>query len=378
MDILISPNSFKGTLSSVEASDIIAEGLLKIDQNIKFKKLPIADGGDGTLELFKFYFDHESVKEESVNSIGEKIEAEYIILDDGKTAFIEYANTCGLSRVELSKNNLNISNSYGFGLQIKSAIRKGVKNIILGLGGSATIDGGCGAMMALGVNFYDRNECILENINPIVSVDKIDISNSIIDNTKLNFTILTDVDNYIIGDQGCVKVYGKQKGLKNSEIPKFESYLKNLSQIFDSLFYKNVLKIKSGGAAGGVAGFLKIFLNAKLDYGSEFIFKKINYKKYVKSGSIIITGEGRLDDQTINMKAPYSLISFLDNKKFFSVAIGGSVEYKSLKLLLNTFDLIFSTSDDINPSIKKDEAIKNLMKTSMDISKLLYFKKKIN
>ena len=114
MDILISPNSFKGTLSSVEASDIIAEGLLKIDQNIKFKKLPIADGGDGTLELFKFYFDYESVKEESVNSIGEKIESEYLILDGGKTAFIEYANTCGLSRVELRKNNLNISNSYGF------------------------------------------------------------------------------------------------------------------------------------------------------------------------------------------------------------------------------------------------------------------------
>ena len=376
MEILISPNSFKGTFSSIDACNIIAEGILNYDSKIKVKKLPIADGGDGTLEVFKYYFDYELIKERSVNSLGKEIESEYIIIEKGKTAIIEFANTCGLAKVDFNKLDLNISNSFGFGLQIKSAIKRGVKNIILTLGGSATIDAGCGAMVALGVKFYDDKRNIIKDKNPIVYAHHIDFSKSITNHKKINFTILSDVDNKIFGKNGCVNVYGKQKGLKNSEIPIFKNHLKKISLKFENQFKKNISNIKSGGSAGGAAGFLKTFLNAKIYFGSEYIFDKINYIKNVNEGCIIITGEGRVDEQTLNMKAPFSLVNYLKNKNIFSVAIGGIVDYKHLNILLQSFDLIFSTSES-NDNIKSlSVARKNLLTTSFEIAGII--KHKIN
>ena len=376
MEIIISPNSFKGTFSSIDACNIIAEGLLNYDSKLNIKKLPIADGGDGTLEIFKYYFDYDSIKESSVNSIGEKIQSEYIIIENGKTAIIEFANTCGLAKVDFNKNDLNISNSLGFGLQVKSAIETGVENIILTLGGSATIDGGCGAMIALGVKFYDDKENIIKDKNPIVYANSIDFSSSIVNKKNINFTILSDVNNTIFGNNGCVNVYGKQKGLKNSQIPIFENYLKKISLKFKKKFNKNISNIKSGGAAGGAAGFLKLFLNAELHFGSEYIFNKINYCENINEGSILITGEGRIDEQTLNMKAPFSLVNYLKNKNIFSVAIGGIVDYKCLNILLKSFDLIFSTSES-NDNIKSlSVARKNLLTTSFEIAGII--KHKIN
>ena len=175
MEILVSPNSFKGTFSSVEASNIIAKALKDADSEFNIKKLPIADGGDGTMDVFKYYFDYKSVKRKYKNPLGNLIETEYIILDDNNTAIIEFANASGLNLINNSQNNLIKSSSYGTGQQIKSAIKKGVKNILLCLGGSATIDGGTGILRALGVKFYDSSSNEITKGNPLMIINKFQV-----------------------------------------------------------------------------------------------------------------------------------------------------------------------------------------------------------
>ncbi len=372
MNILISPNSFKGTFSSVKASELIRKSLTNyIDEN-NIKSLPIADGGDGTLELFKYFFKYMTIKIESLNASKKKINSEYIIIDNGKTAVIEFANTCGLAINKDNKSDLFFLSSDGVGVQIQSALRNKVENIILCLGGSATIDAGLGILRSLGVKFFNINGDIIENKNPLIDFFKIDFSETKI-NQNVNFILLTDVDNKILGEKGCVKVFGKQKGLQKNQIPKFENSIKRLARYFMNKFNYDPKIVLGGGAAGGAAAFLKFFLNANIENGAEYLFKKINYLRYVENNSIIITGEGKLDSQTLNFKGPYSLIKFLkkNKKKFFSIAIGGVVDYKSINELLKTFDLIFSSCNLKNSKKCIENSKENLSNISTKIAQII-------
>ena len=183
MNIIISPNSFKGTFSSVEATDIIEEGLVSVSSKFKITKLPIADGGDGSLDVFKFYNNYKTIYEIVQNPLGKLIKSEYILIDKGDTAIIEFASSSGLKLIDENERDVNVSNSYGTGQLILSAINNGVKKIILSLGGSATIDGGSGILNALGINFFDKKNNII-NGNHIIDLNSIDTSNFILKKKK--------------------------------------------------------------------------------------------------------------------------------------------------------------------------------------------------
>ena len=306
MNIIISPNSFKGTFSSVEATKIIEEGLVSVNSNFKIIKLPIADGGDGSLDVFKFYNDHDTIYEEVKNPLGKIIKSEYILIDDGNTAVIEFASASGLKLIEENEKDINKSSSYGTGQLILSAINKGVKKIILSLGGSATIDGGSGILNALGIKFLDNKRAYI-NDNHIIGLNSIDLSDFILKKKNIEFILLSDVKNLLLGKNGSVNIFGSQKGLKNDDKCFYESCLNNFSKITDKIYNVESNNIIGGGAAGGAGAFLKIFLNAKIYSGSDFIFNHINYLRYVKKNTIIITGEGFLDSQSLYGKAPISL-----------------------------------------------------------------------
>ena len=347
MKIIISPNSFKGTLSSIDACNLIERGIKKVNSRFNTYKLPIADGGDGSLDFFKYYFPYKSILLKSLNPVGETIQSEYILIEKEKTAVIEFANSSGYSLMINKEKDLSNMDSYGTGIQIKSAIDNGAKKIILCLGGSATIDGASGILKALGVKFLKDGKEV-EKRNPITDMEEVDISNFLKYIKNVEFVLLSDVNNKILGKDGAVMIYGKQKGLYQEYFTKFENYLEKFTQLASKIFDINLLTIEGGGSAGGAGAILSAFFNAKLYNGTEFLLEFVNYKKYMNDSSVIITGEGAIDLQSLNNKAPIALIQYINNlkiKKPITIAIAGKFDYSLNGKFNNIFDYIFSISD---------------------------------
>ena len=347
MKIIISPNSFKGTLSSIDACNLIERGIKKVNSRFNTYKLPIADGGDGSLDFFKYYFPHKSILLKSLNPVGETIQSEYILIEKEKTAVIEFANSSGYSLMINKERDLSNMDSYGTGIQIKSAIDNGAKKIILCLGGSATIDGASGILKALGVKFLKGGKEV-EKRNPITDMEEVDISNFLKYIKNVEFVLLSDVNNKILGKDGAVMIYGKQKGLYQEYFTKFENYLEKFTQLASKIFDINLLTIEGGGSAGGAGAILSAFFNAKLYNGTEFLLEFVNYKKYMNDSSVIITGEGAIDLQSLNNKGPVALIQYINNlkiKKPITIAIAGKFDYSLNGKFNNIFDYIFSISD---------------------------------
>ena len=347
MKIIISPNSFKGTLSSIDACNLIERGIKKVNSRFNTYKLPIADGGDGSLDFFKYYFPHKSILLKSLNPVGETIQSEYILIEKEKTAVIEFANSSGYSLMINKEKDLSNMDSYGTGIQIKSAIDNGAKKIILCLGGSATIDGASGILKALGVKFLKDGKEV-EKRNPITEMEEVDISNFLKYIKNVEFVLLSDVNNKILGKDGAVMIYGKQKGLYQEYFTKFENYLEKFTQLASKIFDINLLTIEGGGSAGGAGAILSAFFNAKLYNGTEFLLEFVNYKKYMNDSSVIITGEGAIDLQSLNNKGPIALIQYINNlkiKKPITIAIAGKFDYSLNGKFNNIFDYIFSISD---------------------------------
>ena len=347
MNIIISPNSFKGTLSSIDACNLIERGIKEVNSRFNTYKLPIADGGDGSLDFFKYYFPYKSILLKSLNPVGETIQSEYILIEKEKTAVIEFANSSGYSLMINKERDLSNMDSYGTGIQIKSAIDNGAKKIILCLGGSATIDGASGILKALGVKFLKGGKEV-EKRNPITEMEEVDISNFLKYITNVEFVLLSDVNNRILGKDGAVMTYGKQKGLYQEYFTKFENYLEKFTQLASKIFDINLLTIEGGGSAGGAGAILSAFFNAKLYNGTEFLLEFVNYKKYMNDSSVIITGEGAIDLQSLNNKGPVALIQYINNlkiKKPIIIAIAGKFDYSLNGKFNNIFDYIFSISD---------------------------------
>ena len=347
MKIIISPNSFKGTLSSIDACNLIERGIKKVNSRFNTYKLPIADGGDGSLDFFKYYFPYKSILLKSLNPVGETIQSEYILIEKEKTAVIEFANSSGYSLMINKEKDLSNMDSYGTGIQIKSAIDNGAKKIILCLGGSATIDGASGILKALGVKFLKDGKEV-EKRNPITEMEEVDISNFLKYITNVEFILLSDVNNRILGKDGAVMIYGKQKGLYQEYFTKFENYLEKFTQLASKIFDINLLTIEGGGSAGGAGAILSAFFNAKLYNGTEFLLEFVNYKKYMNDSSVLITGEGAIDLQSLNNKGPIALIQYINHlkiKKPITIAIAGKFDYSLNGKFNNIFDYIFSISD---------------------------------
>ncbi len=373
MKIIISPNSFKGTLSSIDACNLIERGIKEVNSRFNTYKLPIADGGDGSLDFFKYYFPYKSILLKSLNPVGETIQSEYILIEKEKTAVIEFANSSGYSLMINKERDLSNMDSYGTGIQIKSAIDNGAKKIILCLGGSATIDGASGILKALGVKFLKGGKEV-EKRNPITEMEEVDISNFLKYITNVEFVLLSDVNNRILGKDGAVMTYGKQKGLYQEYFTKFENYLDKFTQLASKIFDINLLTIEGGGSAGGAGAILSAFFNAKLYNGTEFLLEFVNYKKYLNDSSVIITGEGAIDLQSLNNKGPVALIQYINNlkiKKPIIIAIAGKFDYSLNGKFNNIFDYIFSISDMRKTEDVIKDSKKYLQEESIKVGKFI-------
>ena len=354
--IIIAPDSFKGSATSLEICDLIEEGILKVLNDVQIKKIPIADGGEGTVEAVILASGGVIKKVQVQNPMGDIVEAHYGITSDTK-AVIEMAEASGLTLIDESSLNPLIASTYGTGELILDAVRSGCREILIGIGGSATNDFGIGMAAALGYKFLDKSgnevEPLAKNMINIVSIDSSNVDKRLYE-TKI--IVACDVVNPLYGDNGATAIYGHQKGVSKEMFDVLDDGLKNMSVIAKNTFQKDVALIKGAGAAGGLGAGLIAFCNANLKSGIDAMLDIVSFDDEIEGASLIITGEGAIDGQSKEGKVPVGIAKRASLKNIPVIAIVGDIRDGAESV----YDMgIISIMPALKKAMPLEEAIKN-------------------
>ncbi|SMG21849.1 glycerate kinase [Marivirga sericea] len=308
MKILIAPDKFKHSLTAEEVCEIISETLLEHSPKLEIECLPMADGGEGSAEILALQQKAEPVEIEVHDPLMRKIKAHYFIT--GKTAYIEMAVASGLQLLKAEEQNVLQTTSFGTGELIKDAIKEGCLNIVLCIGGSATSDGGVGMANALGFRFLDENgDAFLPTAYSLDKITSIEPpENNIL--KGINFSVLTDVNNPLTGKNGATYQYAIQKGATERDLPILDDGMKHLKNLIKEQHSFNIDQFPGAGASGGMGGGSTFFLHAALHSGISYIAEALNLDDKVKNADYIISGEGKLDEQSFKGKVVSGVLSF--------------------------------------------------------------------
>jgi len=373
MHILIAPNAFKHGLDAEEAARAIGEGFNQSRLNCTCECFPIGDGGDGTGELIIKKCNGELVHAEVNDALGRKINASFGLIEGGKTAVIEMANASGLRLLKQEELNPLITTSYGTGEQIKIALDKGAKKIIIGMGGSATVDGASGMLKALGVRFLDEAGIELASLpKDLVNLASVDLSNLDKRVGQSELIVLCDVDNLLLGEQGSAEIFGPQKGASAEDVLRLDAALAKLSAVALEKTGKDMSVIKYGGTAGGAAAGLYAFLNARLVNGIDHFLQLTGFDEALEKSDLVITGEGSIDEQTLQGKGPYGVAYRAKMKGLPVIALAGKVPLEKNEALQKYFDALMAIGQqpgDLQTALANTAA--NLTRTAIAIGNLL-------
>lgn len=375
MKIVISIDSLKGSLTSIEAANAIKKGILSVDNKSDVVIMPLADGGEGTVEALVQGMNGEEKVISVTGPINEKVNATYGILKETNTAIIEMAQASGLPLVPAELRNPLNTTTYGVGEIIKEAIEKGCRNFIVGIGGSATNDCGVGMLQALGFEFYDENDNLVGLGGKVLNqIKRIKTDNKLKELDECNFKIACDVNNPLYGENGAAYIYGPQKGATEEIVKELDKGLKNFAEVVKKDLGKDISHIEGAGAAGGLGfGFLG-FLNSKLESGIKIILDEIKLEEVVKDADIVITGEGRLDNQTAMGKAPIGVAKLAKKHGAKVIAIAGCTTPDAVKCNEEGIDAYFSIVNKamtIDEAMKKENATQNMIETTIQIFNLI-------
>lgn len=360
--IIIAADSFKGTFTSFEAEKIIKEEFRKyFSSEINVELIPVADGGEGTVEAFLECCEGEKVSCKCINHLGEPIEAEYGILKDG-TAVIEAASACGLYLS--AERKPFYASTHGVGMMIFDAVKKGCQNIILGIGGTATTDGGCGLIECLGGRFFSEKGEIERvcsgNLSEVIRFDLSGIREKVKD---CKITVLCDVKNPLYGENGAAYVFSPQKGANEQQVKLLDNGLRNIGKLFDQYVGNDISNLEGAGAAGGLGAGLCAVFGAQLKRGIDVILEKTDFAHRAENSNLVITGEGRLDSQTSQGKVPFGVASL--SGKTPVIAICGEVIAKDEEIKAMGIERAFSANPRHLPFEEiKDRAEENLRKAT--------------
>ncbi|HZK11108.1 MAG TPA: glycerate kinase [Atribacterota bacterium] len=327
MKIVVAPDSFKGSLTAVEVSDAIEQGIKEIFSEAEIVKIPMADGGDGTVQCLVNATGGKILKEKVTGPLGDEVLASYGILGDNKTAVIEMAEASGLTLVPENRRNPLITTTYGTGQLIKFALDQGCRKMIIGIGGSATNDGGAGMVQALGVELLDKDgEEIGFGGGELKKVFRIDTK--YLDNrlSETKVIVASDVSNPLCGPKGASWIYGPQKGATPEIVEELDESLAHFAEIIKRDLNKAVKDIAGAGAAGGLGASLMAFLDAELRPGIEIIIEIVKLEQAIKDADLVITGEGKIDSQTIYGKAPIGVAKIAKKYNVPVVAIAAIID----------------------------------------------------
>ena len=326
MKILIAPQSYKGSISAIKVAEAIKQGALNIFPDIKSLIIPVADGGDGTLETLVESTNGTIHNSNATGPLGNSIPVIWGTLGDSKTAIIEMARIAGLALVPQNKRNPYYTTSYGLGEIIKEALDLGYRKFIIGIGGSATNDGGAGMAQALGAKLTDENKKPIDlgglALNEITKIDISGIDPRI---NESEILVACDVNNPLCGPNGASFIYGPQKGASPEMVKTLDDALYHFGSQLIRDTGINIMEIEGSGAAGGIGGGMVGFLNAKLKPGIEIVLDSLDFDKSLKNVDLVITGEGQIDFQTVFSKAPIGVAKHAKKYNIPVIAICGSL-----------------------------------------------------
>lgn len=315
------PDSFKGTLSSIEICTIISDKIYKHFPHCHVVSIPVADGGEGSVDCFLSALGGEKIVETVSSPYFEDMESFYGLIDN--TAVIEMAACAGLPLVE-DRKNPSLTTTYGVGQLIMSAAKKGCKKIIVGLGGSSTNDGGCGAAAAVGVKFYDKkgNEFIPVG-KTLIDIDRIDLSHRAKELDNIEIITMCDIDNPMYGPTGAAYIFGPQKGADEKMILELDKGLKNLCDVIERETGKNLKDVPGSGAAGAMGAGMIAFFDSVLQMGIETVLDTVKFDEIIEDADMIFTGEGRVDTQSLRGKVVIGVGKRAKNKNIPVTVIAG-------------------------------------------------------
>lgn len=375
MKVLIAMDSFKGSLSSIESSTAIAAGIKEVYPHADIEVLPLADGGEGTVEALVNATDGTLVTIPVTGPLNETVKATYGILGDGKTAVIEVAEACGLPLVPYGERNPLKATSYGVGEIISDAIEKGSREFVIGLGGSATNDAGIGMLQALGFCFYDMNGEKVgidgQSLTDIWSIDLKQVNPML---KECRFRVACDVKNPLYGPEGAAHIFGPQKGATPEMVEQLDKGLKHIAEIVLYTLQTDINQIEGAGAAGGLGAAFSSFLHADLQSGIELVMEIIEMEKSMQGADFVITGEGKLDGQTSMGKAPLGVAELAQMHNIPVIALAGGITEETAvlnKLGITSYFSILNQPMTLEEAMDSKVAYNNLRATTNQLFRLI-------
>ncbi|GAB4517781.1 MAG: glycerate kinase [Anaerolineae bacterium] len=341
MKVIIAPNAFKGSLDAAGVAEAMAAGVRRVFPQAEILELPIADGGDGTLPLILRASGGEMVQVSVRDPLGRPVQAAFGVLPDGNTAVIEMATASGLRLLTLDELNPMRASTTGTGQLITAALDHGCRRIIIGVGGSATVEGGIGMAKALGVRLLDaQDQPIGEGGAALMNLHHIDLSQRDPRLAETEIIVASDVENPLVGEEGAARIFGPQKGATPEMVAQLEAGLTHYGQIIERETGIHVLTRPAMGAAGGITAALVAFLGARIESGAGVILDLMSMDTHLQGASLLLTGEGRIDAQTAYGKAPVVVARMAQKHGVPVTAFAGSLSDDADAVLAHGIDAL--------------------------------------
>ncbi len=373
MKIAIAPDSFKGSMTALQVCNCIEKGLKRGNKKISCRKIPMADGGEGTVQAIVDATGGKFVRRTVSGPLGDKVKVAFGVSGDGKTAVMEMAEASGLALLKPRERNPMKTSTYGTGEMIRHALKLGVKKILIGIGGSATNDGGTGMASALGIKFLDNKGKVLEGCGKnLAKIASIDISEMDPRLKVVEIEVACDVDNPLTGKRGAAQVYAPQKGATKKMVADLDAGLANLAKVIKKDLGTSILRVPGSGAAGGLGGGLLAFLGGQLRPGVDIVIDSVQLAKKIKGCDLVITGEGRMDFQTAFGKTPAGVARVAKEQNLPVIAICGCLGKNPGKVHEIGIDAFFTTLEE---NIEEEDLAKKgpamLTNTAEQLARLL-------
>ncbi len=375
MEIVIAIDSLKGSLSSLEAGKAAAEGIKRANPQAKTVVRPLADGGEGTVEALVHGMGGVLQTISVTGPLGEPVDCTYGIIEETKTAVLEMSGAAGITLVPDEKRNPLYTTTYGVGEAIKDAIQKGCRRFLIGIGGSATNDGGAGMLQALGFGFLDKEGNQIPygaiGLKNLASITTEHIQKEL---SECEFQIACDVENPLCGEKGASAVYGPQKGATPKMIQDMDAWLLRYARLAKEKFQKADENYPGTGAAGGLGFAFLTFTNAALMSGIQIVLEETQLERYISKADMVITGEGRLDGQTAMGKAPGGVAELAKKYNLPVIAFAGSVAKDAKECNQKGIDAFFPILREITTlkeAMEPEHAKNNLIDTAEQVFRLL-------
>lgn len=371
---IVAPDSFKECMTAQEASSIIKEAIQKVIADAEVVTLPMADGGEGTSDVLSYSLNGEWKERTVTDPLGRKIKSRFLLSGNGKVAVIEMAKASGLHLVSPSERNPLVATSFGLGELILSALDYSVEEVLITIGGSATNDGGAGMLQALGAKLTDDSgKEIGFGAKELMKLSKIDLQGLDERLQKVTLKVACDVDNPLVGERGATYVFGPQKGATPEMLPLLEQNIKHFSQVVETQLNTTLQDIPGGGAAGGVGVALHL-VGATLQSGIHMVFDLIGFEEKILDADYILTGEGKIDDQTPHGKVISGITQIAAKHRKPVIAFAGTVEdgYQSLyeRGLVGAYS-ICTKPETLEAALKHGPD--NLASTVENVMRVLYY-----